>query len=70
MIYNSLERPQLYVVVCPEGLLKLVNCFVIINMIMKCSLSNVITDFYKEHPPVSIPTGLFLFVVKHDVQNL
>ena len=30
-------------------------------MIMKCSLSNVITEFSKGHPPVSISTGLFFF---------
>ena len=29
-------------------------------MIMNCSLSNVITDFYKRHPSVSTSTGMFL----------
>ena len=29
---------------------------------------NVITDFYKEHPLVSISTGSFLLVLKHDAQ--
>ena len=39
-------------------------------MIMNSSFSNVITDFYKRQLPVSISTGLFLLVLKHDSQNL
>ena len=30
-------------------------------MMMNCSLSNVITDFYKGHPSVNILTGVVLF---------
>ena len=37
---------------------------------MNCSLSNVLTDFNKGDPPVGIPTGSFLLVLKHDSQNL
>ena len=36
---------------------------------MNCSLSNVITDFYKGQPPVSIATRMLLLVLKHDSQN-
>ena len=36
---------------------------------MNCSFSNVITDFYKGgHTPVSISTGLFSLVFKHDLK--
>ena len=38
----------------------MVNCFAIINMIINCSLSNVMTDFYKGYPAVGISTGFFL----------
>ena len=31
---------------------------------MNSSLSNVITDFYKGHPPVGISTRSFLLVLK------
>ena len=45
------------------------NLFRYHYMIMNCSLSTVITNFYKGHPPVSISTGLLLLALKHDLQN-
>ena len=67
--YVNLERLQFYVLVCFEGLLKLMmihsyHCFAITNMIMNCSLSNIVTYFYKGHPPASILTGLFCSIHK------
>ena len=68
-VYNSLEKLQIYVLVYPGAyLLKLVmtHCklFHYYQYDNDCSLSNVITDFYEEHPPVSISTALFLFVLR------
>ena len=46
-------------------------CVIVLKgLIMNYYFSNAITDFYKGYSLVSISTGLFLLVLKHDSQNM